>query len=129
MPQILIEYNFDLYPSATQQLTTRLRHLCAGMFSVGELQLQKDDFGVRFDRILPPSVLTHDLRISLVLHNFYERVVESEAHAEGIRDLALDILANNGYYQDGATHPSVGVHLSYLPVTWSAGCWMDAHTP
>lgn len=51
MPQILIEYNFDLYPSATQQLATRLRHLCAGMFSVGELQLQKDDFGVRFDRI------------------------------------------------------------------------------
>ena len=126
MPQITVEYNIDIDFRTLESLRDELSRLCAKLFRTNGWPLRGSDFRFKFERVLPPSTTTHNVIISMLLHDFPERIHHSEAHAEQIRDAVIKTLNNGGFYMVEPSSPTVGVDLTYAHKAWSAGSLLDA---
>ena len=126
MPQIIVEHDIDIDFRTLESLRRELSSLCAKLFMTSGWPLSGSDFRFKFERGLPPSTTTHNVIISMLLHDFPERIHHSEAHAEQIRNAVIETLYNGGFYMVKPSSPTVGVDLTYAHKAWSAGSLLDA---
>lgn len=121
MPQVNFDYKIDLDSRHLLEIRYRLSQLAADLFSVSEWPLKPNDFSWKFEQITPPSTLSHDIMISIHLHDFPERIASADTSAESLRDVLLVILEGAGYMAWADESPTVGILLTYGPVSWSSG--------
>ena len=126
MPQIIVEHDIDIDFRTLENLREKLSDLCAKLFKTTGWPLSGSDFRFKFERVLPPSTTTHNVIISMSLHDFPERIHHSEAHAEQIRNAVIKTLNNHEFYLEKQSFPTVGVDLTYAHKAWSAGSLLDA---
>lgn len=118
MHQFLVEYRIDGLDDIEQlnRLREELQRVGSGLYE-GPSGPGPWDFGVKFERLTPPSWSTHDVIVRAVFPRHVQLLVNREENIFTIRNCVLTILTSYGHHP-GTT---VGVSIGYGDLDWCAG--------